>query len=318
VQAEAAASKHNKLTAPVWDGEWQMTWRGSKSAPKSDAHAKLGEELRSIRGVAGKTNREIEHEDGQHYSSGHIANVENGLVAPSRELVKAYSRLGGDLAYLLVLLDNIHRSVDEATKKVTSLDEALQNPASDLTLLRRGYRMEAYENYHSFGADRVPTESIVSIQVRTLSPRARYFGYRFWYENDPRPGVSVPTAGAGCELTKVTESSTGVIDVVIDFRAGRINSEPIYEFTIHTHFNTTVPPSPDLKMGFNTLMPRCTCRLQFDSRAQPESVWWVRGTHHIQNQPEPSHYLPRSPVGYYIKAFLNLREEYCGLEWRWS
>lgn len=283
----------------------------------SEAHARLGAELRRIREQAHTTTRDLGN-----YSSGHISNVESGYVTPSKDLITLYARLGGDLPRLLTMLGDAR---DEGSKKRHPATEAgdalvsrLLNPDADMMELRQGFRIESYENSVLYGPDRIPQTVILTARIRPTVDQARYFAYRCTYEDDPRRGAMTVDTVAGCQLIRVHESDRGILDIVTDFRENSVRTEDgAYEVTLQSRVHSDRVVSPQLLLGFISPLPRCVATVKFDERSAPAKIWWMRSTVPYVNEPEPHQVFEPNPAQHYSREFLDLKNEYCGVIWEW-
>jgi hypothetical protein len=287
--------------------------------PLSEAYARLGAELSQIRSAAGKTTREVQKPDGTFYQSGSISNVEGGHTPPSVDMIKAYARLGGRYIDLMSMLEQAKTPVEVAPPPIDEFGDELLNLHADPYTLRRGYNVDLQDQTAHFGPNRAGLRNVYTVSIRPLSTIARYFVFRYGYEEDPRRGVASAQAGSGCEIAFVDEDDEGIIYVVIEFkneardRFGRCN------FSWAINLETTAPAEPGYVVHTRARISEVVHRVQFEPPALPSRIWSFRGSDAFQDsvEPSPENILKLNPINYYFQHFYDVEREACGLGWKW-
>ena len=291
--------------------------QSSRRMPVSEAHLLLGKELRRVRQGAGKTTRDVAG-----YSSGHISNVENGHVMPSRELVNVYLRFGGDAAKVLrsyedVRLQGEQRARDRRQREAQ--DAVKITPDSPFEDIRAAYQIIEAEDLYVLNGSGVATTVTSLLRVRATHTDVRYVVGSYGYATDRRTGVISIDADVGCSVARTEEHETGVIDFVLELsrEIEPSESDPFtLSFVAHTDTDKSIEPF----LRSNTYAPllRHALRVQFAPPALPTAIWWFRGAHHMETHMNQDRLLKLSPAGFYFRDFYELRDEYWGLAWRWD
>lgn len=301
-----------------------MSSQRSGRLPKSEAHKHLGEKLRAIRKRAGRSNREVTKIDGSFYTSGHIANVEGGYATFPKELLLAYSRLGGDYALLVAEAERLDRQERQLYSNSDPDEEALRgglaDPASPESLLRRGYAIDVNEDTAYFGPNREPVKALHQVTIRPLLATAKFFVCRYGYEEDQRPGVLSVDAIAGCEVARLQESAFGVLDIVLSFDQHNLDELGRCTLSWAIRYDTSVPAEPELIVGTKARIPHISKRAQFTAPALPSQMWWFRDTDPLRRHvdPQEEQVIPLNSSDYYFCDFVDVERELCGLAWRWA
>ncbi|MCA1601377.1 MAG: helix-turn-helix domain-containing protein [Acidobacteria bacterium] len=292
--------------------------------PKSDGHKRLGEKLREIRERAGKSTREVAKQDGSLYASGHIANVEGGYATFPKSLLLAYSRLGGDYVLLVAEAERLRRSEAAGSNQPepddAALSSSLADPASPESLLRRGYAIDANEDTIHFGPDRVPVKSIHQVVIKPLLAAAKFVVCRYSYDDDRRPGVVTVDAISGCEIARLQESTSGVLDIVFAFDQQTLDHYGRCTLSWAVQYYTTIPADPTLIVGARTRVAHISKRVQFTGPALPSKIWWFRDTDPLRARVDPQvdQIIPLNSSAYYFHDFTDVETELCGLVWEWA
>lgn len=301
-----------------------MANEGRARVPISDAHAKLGAELRRARLSAARTTRDIPG-----FSSGHISNVENGYVKPSRELVDLYISLGGDRRRLLGALEQVNRIVEAKRAVVRQArhgnDLKLASPSvtekSPPLDIRATYAVDTWERFMVLDGRGVMSEISNIVTVRALRPDVHLFAGATSYDADKRPGVETVESGFGCEVAQVKESDIGYVEFVLRF--GRMLQPTdkegfTFSYTIRVH--SVKKMTPFFQVGSRTHVSNHLLRLRFTPPAVPESIWWFRCANYIEveQDPTPEQMLNYSPNHLYVRDFHDVEGEYVGLAWHWK
>jgi hypothetical protein len=297
---------------------------GSSRAPISDAHAKLGEELRRARIAAGKTTRNIPG-----FSSGHISNVENGYAKPSRELVDMYIGFGGSRRRLLGALEEVTRVVEakraaaRRARHGSDLEEtqpAITEQSSPLDI-RATYAVDTWERFMVLDNRGVMSEISNIVTVRAVRPGAHLFVGSTSYDADKRPGVETIEPGFGCEIAQLKESDLGYVEFVLRFgRTLQPTDKESFTFSYIIRVHSDNKMAPFFQVGSRTRVGNHLLRVKFSPPALPEKIWWFRCANYIEveQDPAPEQILNYSSNHLYFRDFQDVEGEYVGLSWYWK
>lgn len=277
--------------------------------------------LRAARERKGTTTRGIPE-----YTTGHISNVENGQVTPSRKFIDLYiERFGADRGKILDELDRLksqmaQRRADRSGAAPTPAPEPVEiTEDSDYELIRSSYEVRALEAYYVVDAAGVIRSMYTIRHLRALRPGVRYYAMRLSYPADSRSDVLRLDPGAGCELAQVRPTMTQYITPVLRL-SRELNPEDDEAHCISMSISTSsdVRALPFVYSYGNQGMARASIRLLFAAESAPREVWWFRGTERFAADatPQPHHHLTRNPAGFYHWDFFDLDREYVGLAWR--
>jgi len=286
----------------------------------SEAHARLGEELRRLRRGAGRTVRDFGP-----YSPGHLSNVENGHAMPSRDLVEHYLRNGaGDRFQVYSLFEAARRAGEDARTKSGRSEDAGQvaepTHRSDPEI-RRMYYVDSTDSRYFFDDRRVVEELRVIVAIRALVPDVEIYNRVHSYPSDMRRGVLAVECEAGCAVDDIEESDTGSLRLRLrlDRKVQPAEPEP-YVFSYRVYISSKEPAHPVLM--FQTAsgkVARCSISAQFSESALPAPIWWFASPTRYQiEHPVPSNVMKSDSRNFYFKDFANPAPSWCyGLAWLW-
>jgi hypothetical protein len=298
-----------------------MPDRAPRRAVISEAHVALGSELRRARLAAGKTTRDM---DG--YSSGHISNVENGHVTPSPELVRAYIAIGGDSASIMSCYDDVKqdgvqraRRRRQAQRPVAPVEDEPITPDSPAEVIRGSYRLHSLDVAFQLDARGAVTAITMINKIQALETPVRYILQTAGYGADPRRGVLSFEPGANCEIAKVVEYDSGLLDVTLSLNEPAMPGDSaLTEFAFTVRTQTDKRANPYLRFYTHNLQHHHAVRVQFTPGALPKDIWWFRGRSHLDVETAVKHQLAQNEANFYFCEFLNLRDEYFGVAWEWE
>ncbi|MDA2813372.1 hypothetical protein O4J56_22190 [Nocardiopsis sp. RSe5-2] len=295
---------------------------GSAHEPNTPELGILGELLRAARTAAGATTRQVEG-----FSSGHVSNVENGRVMPSRQFILVYvNRFGCDRRRVMMAY---RRAVDAGSARRRQRSNGLAKEASPESVtvespfshIRETYRTEEVETTYRIG-DRGEIEEVVTIRTITaVAPQVFLAAARFTYPTDPNEGVLTVQAGAGCRKVRSEESPTGAVTSV--FRLDRVlgpDSGP-FAFSMRVKVASHAPAMPKVRYHTSTRTHRYSLRVQFSGRRLPQAVWWFREDSALDVEygvPVEERFISGDGSGLYFQDFFDLDDEHCGIAWRWT
>ncbi|MFC7744776.1 helix-turn-helix domain-containing protein [Nocardiopsis composta] len=300
---------------------WEMRMAGSGREPLTPELGVLGEILRLARVSAGATMRDVEE-----YSSGHISNVENRRVMPSRELVVLYvARFGCDRMRALSAYERA-KSAASARRSGRSggassfVDEEV-GPESDIDAIRRTYRVRDVETSYTLGAEGQVVEAVTIRSLTAVAPRVGLAVARFNYPTDPRPGVLDITAIAGCSILRRSESHTGAISAVLALEREVQRNEGPHTYAFRVSVRSQVPALPKIRYYASGRTQRCALRVKFHNGRPPAAVWWFRSASRAEveyGDEVETNLLSGDDGHFYFADFYDLDTEHCGIAWRWA
>jgi hypothetical protein len=294
----------------------------SNREPISEEHLHLGQQLRQYRRRAGATTRGV-----QGYTTGHISNVENGHVTPSRELVELYiQRFDADRGRVLDAFARMRAGTEQRRRDKRLVDrppvEAVPviTEDSDFAEIRSGYQIREYEAYYSLDQAGVIRKVHAIRKIRANYPGISLSSARFNYPADSRAGVVSIQAGHGCTLARSESTNTGYTSAVL-----RLSREinPADEHAHWMSFITTVDSDvialPVISYYARSMVTRYSIRLFFAESFQPQRIWRFRGMDRAvaDARPRENQMLGYNPAGFYHWDFHNLHAEYVGIAWSW-
>ncbi|WP_017540275.1 helix-turn-helix domain-containing protein [Nocardiopsis halophila] len=294
---------------------------GSEHAPNTPELGILGDLLRAARNAAGATTRQVEG-----FSSGHVSNVENGRVMPSRKFVLLYvNRFGCDRRRVMVAY---RRAVDAGRARRErrfhwETSEAEQDPVtkdSPIDHIRDTYRTEEVETTYRVGAQGQIEEVVTIRSISAAVPGVSLVVARFAYPTDPNQGVLSMRAGSGCSKVRTEESPTGAVTSVFSLDRELDPGDDPYVMSFRVKSATHVPAKPKVRYYASTRTHRCSVRVQFSEMRSPLAVWWFRAKTVVEveyESPTEERFIDGDGGGLYFRDFFDLDDEYCGIAWRW-
>lgn len=287
--------------------------------PLSEDHRLLGRLLRSARQQVGATTRDVGIR-----SSGHISNVEKGMVTPSRELVEHYiTHYGCDRRPVLHFFDKVQRWGAEKRRHPARSKERVPyrvTESSPFEEIRQGYQVQESESYYRLDERFVIREVDAIRWISAVYPGVDLVSVRFMYPSDLRPAL-ILKAGYGCSVAKVVETTSGFLGAVLKLSSAISPGDCTpYPFSFKVVNVSQNPARPNIRYYSRAVLSRCAIRLQFHEGALPEKVWWFRDTHSSISAyaPEPGQLIEENETGFYFADFRDVNEEHVGLSWMGS
>lgn len=290
--------------------------------PLSYEHALLGRLLKAGRTAASVTTRQIVN-----YSSGHISNVENGHVMPSRDLLNHYiERLGCDRTRVMSAYGRA-KGAGERRRRQAGLHTAGARPEapavtvdSSFEEIRSRYAIHDVEAIYTFDARGVCVGSDTTRKLTAWEHDTRLVAARYVYWTDPRKGVIEVTAGEGCKLERVQESQLGYITAIFSLDDPIGPDSVLGSFRCHVRIDSSVVSMPMLRYYASSEVARYAVRAKFDDKCQPDTIWWFREptVFRVNNTDSTAERkIPRNKRGFYARDFDDINEEFCGIAWTW-
>lgn len=288
-------------------------------APLTNAHAKLGEELRALRQNAGRTLRDL---DG--YTPGHLSNVENGYVTSSKELVEYYaSELNGNPVKLHALYEavlvasNRRRSGMRNKRAATYLvgDQFDRPSAADI---RQRYYIELSEITYVYSGNHVLRQVKQRCLVRAREEVVDVVHFAHFYRPDPRPGVLVLATTENCAPHSLIESRRGAIELLMRPSIPLVRGRETVELAYSLNVESDQAADPTLVYEIGARHGHLTVRSMFSRAAAPKAVWYFeeRNEAFIHRDPSPESLLPIDSEASYEKHFPRpVRGWWYGLAW---
>lgn len=296
---------------------------GSNRQPHSDEHYRLGQALRAYRTAAGVTTRGIPE-----YSSGHISNVENGHVTPSREFIELYAlRFGGEHGRLLDEFARLKSTTEQRRRahristKPSMSDPPAITESSDSSVIRSAYQVRDYEIVYRLDAKGVIRETHAIRRIQAIYPGVSLASAMFNYPADTNPDAITLHAGTGCELARSESSTRGYLTAVLRLPRELHPSDDHPHSLSYSIKNTSqIAAHPVISYYGRPSVGRYAVRLCFTEPTLPGRVWRFRGSEPsiADATPRPEQYLEHSPAGFYHWDFHNLDREHVGLAWSWG
>lgn len=296
----------------------------SEREPISEEHHRLGRLLRFARDSAKATMRQVPN-----YSSGHISNVENGHVTPSRELVDLYvSLFGCDHGQAMNLYSRMKAGSEQRRQdqrlagKPAHRAPPVISEASPFAEIRSCYQIQEYEAYYLVDGTGVIRELHAIRKLSALYPGVRYCTTRFNYPADSQPNVISLHAGTGCEIARVQGTNTNYMAGVLRLSREINPADPPHLLSFSIRNTSDVIALPVISYYARSPVTRYSIRVFFTDSFMPQRIWSFRGTDRsagdFEPEPESPDMLEPSSAGFYHLDFHNLNEEYAGLAWSWS
>ena len=298
---------------------------GARRHPRSPAHASLGAVLRAARERACVGTRHLG------YSSGHISNVERGLVTPSRDLLEAYIALGADPSAVWAgygRLQSDSRAARDARRRHERADAgrpARRQPSSvgadtRPDEVRLHYAVERYDVEFDFTADGCLATVGSTVDIRALTPCVRF--YYTGHAPDarrapPRLGLEV---FAGGRVAQVNLTPLGVADVYVglDRELAPDDPEP-YRLSYRVEVNDDDLADPEIQYVTRPGIRRHRLTARFAAPALPVRLWWVESADGLtRNKIGPETEFPVAPDGRYERLFDPVVPGWSyGFVWQW-
>ncbi|MEV8547542.1 hypothetical protein [Streptomyces sp. NPDC051572] len=239
----------------------------------------------------------------------HVSNVENSHEPPSYEMVEFYvTKFGADADVLWSAFYAMRRESKAQKRARIKRAQQERQGVHSLVVRQRG-------ETHWIDSHGVTNEIGVSLEV---SSAQRALKVSHAYPADPSPGTVMINAGMGCEITRIEESSRGLVAAFLDLGDEQPDS-PSQSFSYKVHINSTVPAVPNIRYHALRTTERYTLQVQFTSPRLPRQVWWFRGesAEEAERDPEKKNILPPCAYNDYWRNFTDLDGEFCGLAWDW-
>jgi len=242
--------------------------------PLTNAHAKLGEELRALRHNAGRTLRDLDR-----YTPGHLSNVENGYVTASKELVGYYARqLNGNHAKLQALYEAVlvasdrRRSAMRNRQAATYLvgDQFDRHSAADI---RQRYYIDLSEItylYNGRGLHQVKQRCL----VRAREDAVDVVHFAHFYRPDPRPGVFTLESTENCIPQVLTESRRGAVELLLRPDPPLVRGQDPVELAYSLTVDSDRPADPMLAYEVGARHGHLTVRAMFSHASAPAEIWY--------------------------------------------
>lgn len=278
-----------------------MSRRSSGRQPITDAHVRLGAELRRVREAASVNTRSISG-----FSAGHISSVENGYVAPSEALIETYVRLFGGGREIYALYEQMRQASDRRKRQQRIASRSEQNTAleppqnleevSSPDDITKHYVTEAHEAHFLFSS----TGSILQMRVRVWL-RARTAGARLYYAGayyDAETGTGILRAEAleGASLLAQEENNAGAIKAFFELdRTLDPDDTTPHIVTYVVHVQSDKRAQPQLVYYARPGTVRLDLRAAFNSTMQPKQLWtfgepnMVNIRHRPEDELQPDH-----------------------------
>ncbi|MDA2803065.1 helix-turn-helix domain-containing protein [Nocardiopsis suaedae] len=297
---------------------------GSAHEPNSPELRILGELLRAARTAAGATTRQVEG-----FSSGHVSNVENGRVMPSRQFLLTYvTRFGCDRNRVMDAYQRAkvaasgRREAARNAQGVEGVWEVNLDATSSHADIRSAYRIRSTESSYLLGG-RGEIKEITAI--RTISPvsaEVSFVSVRYTYPTDPNPGVLSIQPEYGCSLVRCDESHMGSISAVLALEApasvGGVDASVAYRIRV----DSDIPAVPRIRHYASGQTLKCSVRVWFHESKIPVSAWSYRArsrvaADYVDYSADQASPLSSVTGGFIFSDFYDLDDEYCGVAWSW-
>ena len=298
---------------------------GSRHEPKSEAHARLGAQLRELRKARGLSQRALA---AGVFSDSHLANVENGLVTPSTALLEHYiAKCGGDYSLLDLMLADVlaHREHQRRERRASERGEPIAQ--ADGQLYERPdpyrlYRLASIETYTTYDYHGIPTDFRAHIAIRAKVPGLNRYYFGIGCHGDYRRGAMELLAGEGCHIGEFHESDKGVHNgyFELDRELSPEDAAP-YEFSFAAKYHTHMRVDQPLVSQPKTETARYLVQVQFTPPSLPAKVWWydVATAVEVEDDQPEDQTMPTSLSGYYRHEFTRLViGRVYGFGWRWE
>lgn len=298
-------------------------------APISEAHARLGAAMRKARETAGLSTRRMpKDESGDFYSSGHISLAEAGAVAPSLELVDTYARVGGGMAELRSLYQQVTaatRMAGRRRRQGSELDAGAWPPRDALATLDRHEVQEHYvvvsqEAQYSFTGTGAIRALVCTVQLRAKVPGVCLYHAAFAYPTDQRAGVLTVEPIFGATVADLRESVTGAVALYL-----RLDRD-LHPDDLHPYFlsfrvrvGSRMRAAPRLRYFAGVGNERLVVRADYAPAAIPAAIWWFAAADVVDAELRlPGRELEPTDGGSYERTFDRLVPSWCyGFAWNW-
>lgn len=292
-------------------------------SPISEAHVKLGEELRRVRKAAKKTVNDVGT-----FSGGHVSNVERGHSATSRDFVDIYIKEFGGSASLILPLFQATKDAATELRQTAHVDASglsdIKLPETDDELkseVRGSFfvpNRDAYYIFNERGALQ-QVRYVYTLKARKEGAWLMFAGH--YYINDRRPGVLKLEPSSGCDIYHLSESSIGAITAYLKLPKplSLDDDARTVSYVLYAHTQAAAYPM----VGFAapaTEAGRCAIHVQFTPPALPERIWWYQEESLVLAQQEPSSVkIFEAPTdNYYFKEFYSPPKGFQnGIAWLW-
>jgi transcriptional regulator with XRE-family HTH domain len=286
----------------------------------STAHADLGAALRKARLEASLSTREVG------FSSGHVSQVERGLVVPSQQFLDRYVELGVDRNTAEGLLARVaqearrrrHSDLQHAGVR-TAAPTAQIDGGTDPEDIRRHYDVRESTASFIYTADRRlnATEASLLLESRADAVFFYYTGFTVLYENrQPEPpGIEVVQGGT---LERTNRSPLGKTDVFIRLDSPLDRGESS-RLTYRIHLDSDTLDTPYTMYVARPGNLRHDVEVHFHQDATPADIWWYAGPDpQAPSTPRPTRRLTRNGSTRYTHSFRDLVGGWCyGMTWSW-
>ncbi|HEY7223674.1 MAG TPA: hypothetical protein VH561_08815 [Micromonosporaceae bacterium] len=305
-----------------------MTGRQPRRRPPiTEAHARLGAALRTVRKTAGLTTRQIPKAPDGCYSSGHISLVEAGAVAASPELVEAYLVFSTTPGELRSLYQQALAATREAGRRrrqghLAARAGPPRDPGSitDRQQVQEHYIVVAQEADYRFHPTGSIRDVLLTSWIRATSPGVRLVYGGFSYLTDPRRGVLSVEPVAGGRLAEMQESETGAIKAYLETDRD-INPDDSQPYRISYRLKVDSPQRsvPRLRYFADEGTKQLRVRAEFPASVDPGVLWWFAAPGAIDAEyRDPRRKLRPGTGGVYHRTFDDLVPGWCyGLTWSW-
>jgi hypothetical protein len=293
--------------------------RSPRREPISEAHVRLGSELRRTREAARQSTRNM-----RGYSSGHISNVENGHVTPSKELIEAYAQLGGDRRKLLNMYESMIRVMAERKEERRREQRELASESAITVDSAHEQILSSYSVMDSMNVFRYDSRGVLAqltciLRIKAKADVVRYASCAHNYLADSRRGVLSIQPGIGCDIVKTTESESGMVQCTLELDTDLHPEDDSYLYSYHLLVNSNKRMEPLLRQDYIQHRSRQAWQIQFTEPALPEHIWWFRSAYMstTTTDAEEDKVFPTDPTGFYFHELFDLENELAGIAWRW-
>jgi len=303
-------------------------------APISEAHRRLGRAMRNTRVTAGITTRNVAKLDSEgFYSSAHISLVENGLTAPSPELVDTYASMGTTGAELRSLYQQVIAATQNAARRrrrgnpqaSMASDELLGTPPRIVTAqtdrrdVEQHYVAESYDAHYRFGqfGEVLNVRCEVALRAKTRGVCLYHSG--FTYPADPRKDVLKVEPLRGCTVSESRESASGALDIYfrLDHELSPLDAKPhVVAFLVNV--DTVAKAAPRLRYFADAGKEELNLTATFHPSTLPQLLWWFAAPDVIDAEHLVADHELANHDATYNHQFSRLVPGWCyGFNWIW-
>lgn len=291
--------------------------------PVSEAHARLGRELRRVRKAAGLNTRSVTG-----FSAGHVSNVENGHVAPSTGFVETYIRLFGGSTEILALYGQVRVATDRTkSEKLKQRWQQVGELAPPQNLgevssqedVTKHYDTVTHEANCLFSPDGAIKELRSRVWLRARTPEVKLFYAGGFYDADKRRGVLQAEALTGLSLLTQQENDAGLIKAYFELDRGLDpdEAEP-YEASYVMCVTSEKRALPQLVFYSRPGTVRMSLRATFHASARPRQLWSFSAPNIVNIQHRPEDELSPDERFSYHSDFSPTIPSWCyGFSWLW-